>query len=645
MRLRLYSWDGHQIDDTTNYNAVIEPGNAMPAATATFIDLGQGDPILAGKVLDGGYFTFVIVLRGNVETQRDELNKWFRTNDFTFRQLLAYDLDSGNKDWYLEGYPVTAPMISEGSTAKYSITLALKQPYWIEADENTDTWSVTADTETQTITAVGNIPALPKFEITAVQAKASNDLKYKTFYAIHTSGWGAQKIPIDITGGGLDTATLTTAKMRADGYDVGININGVYVDRWFGVGAHAFDTAATTIWVNMNFTPAPSMTLSVTLPNNDTVPATLKAAYTSASISLPQNSTLQIETELITYSSYTVDTATKIITFVPTLRAAKGSSYAGHSAGVAVYWIENEVWLTYGNSSATVPSINDTVKPILDLENSVNGSWKYLLFGSSTGLRSGVPKKGGNSTDADNFYTGSHGASADPFTEVGLKLASLLRMGHVVINSAGIFWNFNHSGGISNFAANGDKYRSGANFPSSTLVLNSVPNGTIYDTITSPTLAATWEPVTVNEACADNPANVYLFMAGGIGTTLPIPYALIELQDVTLTIYAPPTITAMGVEQANYKFTGSLVNDTSTGDESILFNNLLTKTAVKLTIDCDTQEIYSADGKRLRGMIQFGGPKRDEWMSLLPGANSIIFTDVGTVEVTIVTKWRGRNTI
>lgn len=76
-----------------------------------------------------------------------------------------------------------------------------------------------------------------------------------------------------------------------------------------------------------------------------------------------------------------------------------------------------------------------------------------------------------------------------------------------------------------------------------------------------------------------------------------------------------------------------------------MFNDLITKTSNTITIDCDEQEIYSADGKRIRGMIKFEGTKRDEWVTLASGANSIVFTDTGTVEVTIVTTWRARNTI
>ena len=649
MRMSLQFWDDTTGLDLngTDFEATekIGAGNGMAPAQEDFIDLGESDPYPGGKTLSGSFYTFQVRLKGSgdaaIEVQRDLLNKWFRPNDFTFRKLVGYDVDNSNKDWYLLGRTVTPPTLEEGSVKNlYNITIALQVPYWIEYDLNTDNWTVDSDTETKTMTSVGNMPALPTFEITPVQAKASNDLKYKTFYAIHTSGWGGTKIPIDITDGGLDTASLTTAKMRADGYDVGVSVNGVYVDRWFG----EFDTASTKIWINLNFKPVPAMTLNVALAGSG-VPATLKVEYVSGSITLAQNSTLQIGSELITYSSYTVNAANKIITFVPTLRKAKGSSIASHSVGDAVYWIENEIWLTYGNSSAPAPVINDANKPTIDLDDSTNDSWVSYEYGNFTNIRSVTPGFYGAFSELyTHAYTGDHGANADPFTELGLYLSST-PSGNIILNNIKrIAWILSHPGGISHFAANGESYRSGENFPD--VYLSNKAPGSVGDTyviVPPPASAATWDTFSISETLADNPKRVFFIMWGALGTTLPAPYAMAELDDLTLTVYDPPTISAMGVEQANYKLTGSLVNDTT--DAEILFNDLITKTGNTITIDCAEQEVYSEDGKRLRGMIKFGGPKRDDWMTFVSGANSIVFTDVGTVELDIVTKWRGRNTI
>jgi hypothetical protein len=636
MRLALQTWNGHAINDTTNYEAVISPGNSMPGATANFIDLGQSNPILAGKTIEGGYFTFHIILRGSIETQRDTLNSWFNVADFTPHQLIAYDLDNGNKSWYLEGFPVMAPQMEE--VAKASITLALSSPYWYETTANTNTWNITADSETEVMANAGNIAALPTFAITPNTAKSSNGLKYKTYYPVHTSGYGATKLPFDITAAGLDTATLIgAAKMQADGDDLLVSVNGVYVDRWFGGGG--INSATTGVWVNLNFSPAPIMTLAVAL-NNSTTPATITVNYTGTVITLSQNSTLQIENEIITYSSYTVDTVAQQIIFIPTLRAAKGSTIATHATTTAVYWIENEIWLAYGDSAATAPVVNNNNKPIFDLTSSTNASWVFAEFGDSSGLRAAAPISYFGSTGQK--YTGNRGANADPYTEMGYWLQSVVTGTGVTSNYNGfIRWQFFHPGGVSNFTATGEKYRVGSVW--GRLKLFGYSPATLYYTEAAPTVESTWEAISINQAMAGNPTSIHFYMVGGLGTTLPAPYNYAELESVTLAIYDPPTVTPMGVEQVNYKLSGSLTNNTTA--HSIIFNDVIGKTAQAITINCSTQEIYSADGKRLRGMIRFGGAKRDEWLTLEPGNNTIAFMDVGTDDLTIVTTWRGRNTI
>lgn len=634
MRLELYTWDSHAINDVTNYQAVIQPGNAMPSATATFIDLGRGNPILAGKILDGGYFTFKIILRGNIETQRDELNKWFRPNDFTLRKLVALDKDNGDKDWYLEGYPVTPPLAGE-KISEYSITLALSSPYWIENDLNTNTWSITADTETEVMTNVGNVAALPKITLTAINAKGSNLIGYKTFYAIHTSGYGGT-FPIDITAASLDTdAMITAGNLLASGDDLSVIINGAPAYRWFGGGG--IDSATTGVWTHMTFTPAPVMTLATTL-DNSTTPATITANYTSNyAIMIKPYSTIQIGSELITFSSYGYNPSLKMITFDVLQRGAKGSTKAAHAIGDAVYWIENEVWLSYGNPDATPPVIDDNQKPTFNLTTSTNTNWDYSIFGTSGLAQTAAPYQSGSGI----YYNTTRMSKTGTLYEViGIRIDSSVKAGGV-ISADKPHWIFSHPGGFSHIDADGETFRSGSLFGTCTIDANGITYYTVP--ITIPALPNVWEGFTVDEDLAENPTQLRFSHTGALGTTLPSPYALAELDNVSLTIYNPPTITPIGIEQVNYNFNGTIKNN-ATGD-IINLNNLLTKTGETITIDCETKEIYSTDGQRLRAFISLSGTVRDEWFTLESGANSIVFTDVGTAQVTQVTTWRGRNTI
>jgi hypothetical protein len=164
--MQLSTWDSHNIQDTSySAKAFIGAGNGMAIATPNYIDMGQGDPVLGGKTLAGTLYTFHIICLGAtaaaIETQRNALCGWFLPNDFTLRKLIGLDIDNGNKDWYLEGYPISGPTLVEGAKSNvFSVTLSLSTPYWIENDLNTNTWSVTADTETEVMANVGNVAAM-----------------------------------------------------------------------------------------------------------------------------------------------------------------------------------------------------------------------------------------------------------------------------------------------------------------------------------------------------------------------------------------------------------------------------------------------------------------------------------------------------
>jgi len=390
MRMNITTWGATAINDGTNYKATIPIGigNGMAAATPNFIDMGQGDPVLGGKTLAGTLFTFQVQLKGATdatrEGQRDALASLFLPNDFTLQKLYATDEDDSDRVWYLEGFPVSPPMLAENALDLYNITLALSSPYWIESSLNTDTWVITASTETQVLTNVGNIAALPKFQITANGIKSIGTDDYKFFCGVHTTGWATggnyPSIPLDITPSGLNTAALVTAgRLLASGDDLKVTVNGTVRKRWFGGGG--INTTTTHIWTHISFSASPTMLLNDTM-DNSTTPATLTVGYSDASVILPGNSCIQIGNEFITYATATVDTASKTITFASLVRGAKGSSKAAHSIGASVYWIENDIWVSYNNPSATPPDPTGQAnfEPAIDLANSTNSSWIYDKF-------------------------------------------------------------------------------------------------------------------------------------------------------------------------------------------------------------------------------------------------------------------------
>jgi len=645
MRMTLTTWNSHSLNDTS-YKARSPVGvaNGTSNATPNYIDMGEGQPILGSMTLAGAMYTFTVhvlsLTDAGREAQRDVLLGWFIVGESG--TLVGTDDDDTNKDWYLSGRVVSAPAIVPNSYNLYQITIALDVPYWIENDLNTNTWNITAATETEVMTNVGNVAALPKMAITPNTAKSSNGNMYKTFYAIKMSTWSSQ-IPVDITSAGLNTSTLVGAgKMLATGYDLQINyLSGGIAPRYFGGGG--INSATTGVWSYIDFIATPPMTLSIAL-NNSTTPATIIADYTgNITCSIASGSQIQIENEVITFSTITVDTVNKKITFVPTTRAAKGSSIASHSAGEAVFWITG-VWLSYGDLSATAQpwDIDLSGAPAFDLATSTNALWNYLTF-SIAGTDAWTPPiSQPYMQGVGQRYTVTHnGGMSAVWGVIGSRLSSI-DLGTQIVQDTSSYpgWVFRHPGGISNFTANGEKYRSGAVF--GTMTIEKDFNNIFY-TEASPTDPVTWKPIAINQALAINPTSVAFRFVGPLDIIPPLPEAMVELSDAALTIYAPPVITALGVEQVAYSLNGTIKN--STTSDIIRMNDLVTKTAETITIDCDTQEVYATDGKRVRSALGFEGPARDEWLTLEPGANSIVFADVGTADVTIVTTWRARNTI
>lgn len=186
--------------------------------------------------------------------------------------------------------------------------------------------------------------------------------------------------------------------------------------------------------------------------------AILRAGTT---VNLPNNGTLQCGSEIITYSSYTYDSVLKRVTFVPVSRNAKGSTIAAHSVADAVYWIENEIWVLYGNPTATAPIINSDKQPIIDLVNSTNSSLVYADFWDQSSSKVVRPLSAIEATVkgiTQQHYIGfEDGTTVRPAAVIGLKNTPSNVDSISNYNFNVISWGFYHAGGFSNIVAAGEK--------------------------------------------------------------------------------------------------------------------------------------------------------------------------------------------
>ena len=641
MQLSLYTYNGNAINDGSNYTAVIPPGQTMPTASGQWVDRGQSWPFLAGKTLQGSVFTFKLILRGTIPTQMETLKSWFRTDDFTSRTLIAKDTSDSDRQWYVKGFPINPPTFtSSAGGSEMLVQLALEEPIWREVTEQTSTWSITASGQTTSPTVRGNYTALPTIEITPTSAKVGN-YAYKRFVTIYnnTNEW-IKKYPICVSGAGLGTAALVTAgKMQADGDDLRVYVDGSEVDRWL----YGMNTTATMVWINISLKSKIEMVLGTALAGTGT-PTTLQMSRTNpnklAIASMPAEGLVLIDSELISYSA--VDRSNLTLTI--TERASRGSSMAAHSAGATVRWIQRDIYIQYGNSSATAPTTDDTDKPIIELgATSTNSVWKYTEFRDDDGLRSGnwqSQRLSGGSFSQAYIYEGDHmDKVADPATEMGAVIQSYNRDGIVKAGSGEILWSLYHPAGITSFTANLDRYRAKTSWPTITFEKSRDGNTWVaLYTVATPASAAAWTTLAVGSVAAGD----YKYLGWHIEGTVAASasnYAAAEVNDITITLASGgiPTV-SVGSELANHYLLDATITNTTTS-ESISIKTLLTLNQ-KVTINCQDQTVKKADGANVISAIDWSSV-RSEWLTLKTG-ESLQYDETGAVALTIGLKWRGR---
>jgi len=453
----------------------------------------------------------------------------------------------------------------------------------------------------------------------------------------------------DLTGGGWDTAALVTAgKMQATGADIRVISTGGSVfsnDYWLA----DINTDHTKIWVWLGCYPTPfNMTLSANIANSGSV-ATITGVLSGTLGTVPTNGTIVIDNELFTYSAFNATTNT----FTITTRAAKGSSMAAHTTADKIYLIPSDIWITYGDLGAVAPTVTESPLPI-DLSTSTNTSWVFVDdFGSkSNNLLPGFLSSVKYTNKGGTYYSGVHGTNIDPRDVVGVKTTSYTS-GNVIVSDpqGGGLWQFLLPMGVTHIAATGEKYKSlSAYWPSTcrlyfSTYLGNQQTATPYD-IADPSAAETWEAISTGtiDLGGSTTKNIVFIMRGSLGTTAPLPYAYVELSEITFTLNSAGTfqiISGTATEVENYQLAPTIRNTTLS--QSIILD-VTAAVGNKITIDTDNQLIYSADGKRVRSMLSIDAP-RDEWMQFQTGNNTISYVDADSGAVTFVTKWRGRNTI
>src|SRR5581483_1217480 len=376
MNLLPYTWNGYAINDWKwNGTNVGEWSSEFPMgqranlkATGVYSPIAYNYPKLSTVQAADHYIVVTFhpkSLTHSLSYMREQLKQWFPVGeDYTPHQLIAQDIEDSNRQWYLSGIPVS---VDQNDAGEFQVTIALSDPVWrVATASTTGNFAVNANPTTKNLTVIGNVPAQPVITI-APQSARTGSYSYKRYVKIYNSTTKAFPFAVstvDITFGGLDTAALVTAvKALANGDDFRVYVDGNEIYRWFGTGTKAFNQTGTLVWCNIPHSPGQVGTLLGALPNNGTA-VTVTFKKTAANLVVLKalaaaiNQAFIIGNEIFTYSRANVDLVNYQITSCN--RAQKTTSFAAHSAGDSVTWIEHDVWVLYGNSSASAPDIDDT---------------------------------------------------------------------------------------------------------------------------------------------------------------------------------------------------------------------------------------------------------------------------------------------
>lgn len=631
--LTIVSWDGYAINDGTNYLAGFSPGMewGLPDVGVRSVPRLGAWPVLATIAREGRELSLYVSIANaaNVRALRAQLLRWFDPEDETPKRLIIRDSDGVTERYVLAICQAVRPVLigDVAACGLFRVSLAVHGDVrWRSVVAAGDVWDVTASGQTRVIANGGADEAYPVITFEPTSAKTGGYNYRRWLPVVWRSTNAANGYPVMAA---LDTAALVLAgKMQADGDDLRVQVDGLEVNRWL----YNMNAAATHVWLNLNFTAAPVLTLRTAFAAGDIV-TSLDLDNAVEMALLPATGTVLIDSEAFAYTGR--DLLNRQLTGVT--RAAKGTAAAGHTAATTVRWIQRDVYLLYGNATATAPATDDRYAPAFWLTASTNTLWVYNgEFGDSGNLRTGrwTPDGAiGVSSDA-GCYTGRHRTLADPYSVIGAWQAW--------DSTGGRGWNLVHPCGIVNAEWYGEQIAvndGGSSRPpyvSCTLWYFLTTGWTLAATVAQPSVADVYEAWTQPLAVPG------WSRAYKIGFTLAAGYHSgleVNLIDVHLDASTTP-LALVGAEVGAHSLAATLTNETSGAALTATFTMA---TGTELEVDTDRRTVtYLADGSRQFQAVSLSTARR-HWLPLVPGNNTLRFDDVGTNAVTVTLAWEERN--
>lgn len=620
--MKVSTWNGHAINDGTNYQTVIvnDPlPYGIPAVSATLLNRTGRWPLVSGIQRGQLVRYLVIYIRAGSSS---ELSGWFDNEDETPKTLVVTDADGTSNSRYFKMLCLGLREVPLRAGRVYVATMvAHGDPRLRFVTGDSSTWNISASGDTKVIANGGQDDAYPNLRIVPVGAKTTGYGKRIWIKIKWPVSDGALRHPTDITKDSFNTSTLISGgKMQSMGEDLHVWVDGQEIDRWLD----GINTTTTKVWCNLDWYPIQQVDLKTAIASSGAV-STIEADGDISAF--PSAGLLEIGTEIFIYASKS-NAERK---FTDCTRARRGSSMAAHAAGDTIEWIQHDIFILYDHPTARTPDTDDTQKPIINLATSTNGSWDFDEFGSAD------PRTGQWSflSYSQTTYktTAYHATNADPFSALGIT---------GVINPDGM-WYIRHPCLISNVNfQNGEKYSGNLNGIWDAGIVSWDEGGNGFeaeDSIAEPSSATTWESWSDSEAIGNKKqVGFYLRCWDNI-----VAARRLEVADVTLTLANTPDIT-LGAEEDNYDLDCIIANTTTGESLRVYYPFLATGEIINVnTYDKTVTRTYTGTSENIYNALTLvEGPRRD-WLRLTPGNNTLAYTEDGATGVTVTVTWEKRN--
>ena len=643
-----------------DYNHIVSSfkdpyARSQGSSSVQSVERFQAYPALGSKQLQGKSIIIEVFVKKDRIHWREVLASSLDTGLLTAEHLYAMDLNTGRL-WYVTATPVSF-VPNDPNGHKYTVTFEVDDPIWRSGDEVSVSANLVASGSSLTCRVLGNQNTEPKIEITLTTQKTGIYLYRQFVTFLNRSTKPLDDYPVDITNGGWDTDTLVGTKILASGNDLRVFVNGIEANRWID----SLDSATTKVWINVTSPPVKSFKLKVAIAGAGGITTLTVIPKITTSTGpkyvlegMPQSGILRADTEEFTYTSYVLTTGV----FSGVTRTQRGTSIDSHLANETVYFVPLDIQVMYGDADAdttNVPVIDDTHKPVLNLNTSTNTSWVYLTFGSEDPRSARFTPMADTSTHPDTrIYTATHEADVDPYTAMGMIIFSYQAVGKWQSVTGNQWWQLYHPCGITDVYATGEGRRLTVSWPAGSLDYSLKGVSWIQKwAITAPVAPyANWRAWTKTthpgEADLGGTYPYIRFQQNGSVLGSAGNYADFEVLTCTITLSATltPLTGLRGEDNTPYYSQFELFNVT-TGES--LFCSFPLTVGDKVIVDTEAHQAYrDSDHMTVISGVSWSS-NRLMWLKLVSDIvvgykdNVIQIIETGMGNITVAIKWRDRN--